>query len=396
MKLKNIPTAIIIALILTACGGGGSSDSTGSAPTATPAAPPSAPTVPVAPPSTTAPVPGPTRPIDPYTNQPTTADAATSLSGMVVSNVTSGAVVTAFAVQSDGKNGIELGKSAPTGADGKFTVLLSSAPSGMVRLVANGGQFTSEADNTTQANTALELVTPYVTTDTNFFVITPVTHIVSQLVAYRAGNGASLAAAYTGGASAVVGFSAPNVLLKDDARAGINILKTIPGSADDTLNTYQDVLTAFEWYGVKYDLPSNVVLRALAAAAEGDFPQAGVDGKGSAINLGNWNGNFFDPSLPRTLGDLTTQKNIDGTDVTIKGVAVHDETRSFISTNLIQYSYRVAACSDDKAKAALFTRYPNSPALFSDPNVATSICAANTKEMMELKNKIALNRRGKH
>lgn len=395
MKFKNITVVTAIALILTACGGGGS---TGATPSAAQAPAPSAPIVPpstpIVPPSTPLPAPATsTHPIDPYTNQPTTAEVANSLSGMVVSNVTTGAIVTAYTLQADGKNGAELGRSAPTGSDGKFSILLSSAPTGMVRLVATDGHFTSEADNTTQINTALELVTPYVTTNTDFFVITPVTHIVSHLVAYRAGSGATLTAAYTSGVGTVLGFASPNVLLKDDARAGINMLKTIPGSASDTLNTYQDLLTAFEWYGVKYDLPSNVVVRVLAAAAESDFPLAGVDGKGNAINVGNWNGNFFDQSIQRSLGEMTTQKNMDGTNITMNGVAVHDEIRSFISTNLIQYTYRVAACADEKAKAALYARYPNSAVFFADPYIAVSFCAASTKELMDLKKKIALNRR---
>lgn len=376
MNKRLIVVAVSFALSACGGGGGGSSPAVSGSGTVVSAAP----TV--------------QNPTDPYTNQPATGTATTSVSGVVMSNLTAGATVTAYAVQPDGSNGETLGTSAITGADGKYTLQLTKTPLGMVRFVATGGTFVSEADGSTQKNTALELVTPYVTTDLNSFVITPLTHIVSHVVSYKAKNGATLASAYTSGVGTIASLSAPN-LLKDDANTGITLLKTVPGSSGDTLNTYQDILTAIEWYGVRYDLPSSVVVRVLASNAENGFPGFGVDGANTPINVGKWVGGVFDQTIPFTLDEVTAWKNPDGTNIlTPSGQIVHDYAKSYIATNLIQYVYRVAACANDAAKPALFTRYPNTTVLFSDP-AFNGVCAYDTKELADLKARIQTNNRSK-
>jgi hypothetical protein len=318
------------------------------------------------------------------------------VSGVVVSNVTAGAVVTAYAVQADGSNGTVIGVSAPTGADGKFSMQLASVSTGMVRLVAKDGSFVSEADGSTQANTSLELVTPYITSDLNFFVVTPATHIVSHLVSYKAKAGSSLASAYTNSVNTLLSISTPNVLLKDDPRAGINMLKAIPGSADDTLNTYQDLLTAIEWFGVRYDLPSRVTVRVLAANAEQGFPLAGVDGANAPINVGKWVHGSFDETLPLTLDELTALRKADGTLLMDpNGNIIHDYAKAYLATNLIQYFYRVKACNDDSAKAGLFLRYPNDAGLFADATLKALVCATDAQEIADLKARITTNNRSK-
>lgn len=397
MKLNKTLLAALVSITLAGCGGGGGGSSAGTPVAANPA--PVIPTSPTNPTTSTNPAPtaaAPTNAADPYTGQPASGSATTMVSGVVVSNVTVGSVVSAYDVKADGSNGALLGTSSATGADGKFVMQFATAPTGMVRFVANGGSFKSEADASTQTNTSTELVAPYVTSDLNFFVITPVTHIVSHLVAYRASSGAALTSAYTAGVNTVLSMTGSNVILKDDSRAGINMLKTVPGSASDSLNTYQDLLTAIEWYGVRYDLPSSVVVKALSANAEKDFPLNGVNGKDVPINVGKWVNGKFDETVAFTFDEVTAQRGADGNVVYApNGSIIHDYAKSYISTDLIQYFYRAAACNDEAAKPALLVRYPGDAGLFADATLKAGVCNANIKALADLRARIATNQRSK-
>lgn len=234
------------------------------------------------------------------------------------------------------------------------------------------------------------------TSELNFFVITPATHIVSHLVAYKAKSGTSLTSAFTSGVNTVLSLTGSNVVLKDDARAGVNMLKTVPGSAGDTLNTYQDLLTAIEWYGVRYDLPSSVVVKVLAANAEGDFPLSGVNGRGTPINVGKWVNGTFDETVAFTFDEVTAQRNPDGSlAYAPNGTIIHDYAKSYIGTDLIQYFYRAAACTDEAAKPALLARYPADANLFADATLKASVCDYDIKQIAALKARIATNARGK-
>lgn len=402
---KNVLAILIASTILTACGGGGGSSAPAASPSS-PAAPanPTSPSNPTTPTNPTTPVTPadpapPTQPVasnanDPYTGKAATGTATTSVSGIVVSDVTVGSIVTAYAIKADGSNGAVLGVSSATGADGKFSMQLTSVASGMVRFVAKGGSFKSEADASTQANTSTELVTPYITSDLNFFVITPATHIVSHLVSYKAKQGSNLEDAYVYGFGQFLTMTSPNVLLKADSRSGINLLKTVPGSADDQLNTYQDLLTSFEWFGVRYDLPSSVVARVFASHAE-KFTLAGVDGAGAPINVGKWVNGVFDETQAVTLDEVTALRNADGTiQKNASGQILHDVPESVVS-GYIQKVYRVKACSDITALPALVQRYSDDAVAFSDPNLKAGICNLIPKELDALKAKIATNYRSK-
>lgn len=392
MKINNGLMAVFVSMTLAACGGGGGggSPSSGTPVGTTPNPTPTVPNNPTPAP----PVVG--NSVDPYTGQAATGTPTTMISGMVVSNVTTGAVVTAYEVKADGSNGTLLGTSSPTGADGKFVIQFANPPASMVRFVAQGGTFKSEADGSTQANESIELVAPFVTSDLNFVVITPATHIVSHLVAFKAKAGVPLANAFTAGVSTVFSLTGANTAFKGDARAGITMLKTIPASTGDTLNTYQDLLTALEWYGVRYDLPSKVVVKVLAANAEKDFPLAGVDGNGTAINVGKWVNGTFDESVAFTFDELTAQRQPDGSlSRAPDGSIIHEYAKSFIGTDLIQYFYRAAACVDENAKPALLVRYPNDAGLFADASLKASVCDYNIKQLADLKARIATNMRGK-
>lgn len=403
LPILTFPVTLLIAsLTLSACGGGGGGTTAVAAPAvampATPTVPasttPTSPTIPTVPATPSAPVI--VNATDPYTGQPASGSSTTMVSGMVVSNVTNGAVVTAYAILADGSNGAVLGISAPTGPDGKFSMQLASVATGMVRFIAQGGAFTSEADGSIQANTSLELVTPYITSELDFFVVTPATHIVSHLVSYKAKSGSSLAAAFTSGVNTLLTLTMQNSLLKSDLRAGINILKAVPGSSDDTLNTYQDLLTAIEWFGVRYDLPSNVVIRILASYAEQGFPVTGIDGTNVAINVGKWTNSKFDETVPFTLDELTAIRNVDGSLILAEnGGILHEYAKSTISTELIQYFYRVKACTDETAKAGLFLRYPDDANIFADATLGALICDTDVKQIAALKARILTNSRSK-
>lgn len=406
MKMTSTIATLIAALTLSACGGGGGgSASTGSpvgttpttpvAPT-TPATPaePVTPAVPVTPVSPVPPVVV-VNPADPYTGQPATGTPTTMVSGVVVSNITVGATVTAYAIKADGSNGDILGVSSPTGADGKFAMQLTSTPTGQVRFVAQNGVFVSEADSTKQANTALELVAPYITSDLNYFVITPATHLVSHVVSYQAKSGNDLSKAYINGVESLLSITGGNTILKGNARAGIDLLKTMPGSADDKLNTYQDLLTGIEWFGVRYDLPSNVVVRVLASHAE-KRTVAGVDGSNAPINVGKWVNGVFDEKQALTLDELMALRNLDGTIIRgADGTILHAQLESYLSTNLIQNFYRVKACADGNALPNLLARYPGDAGIFADASLKAGVCSTDTKEVADLKALIATNNRSK-
>ncbi|SFB27866.1 hypothetical protein SAMN04515620_13436 [Collimonas sp. OK607] len=380
--IKLLATSAIV-LSLSACGGGGggstgSGSSTGS--------------------GTTTPSPVVNQvvnPTDPVTNAPTTSPATNQLSGVVVSAATQGAIVTAYNVRDDGSNGTLLGTSAATDVDGKFSMTLSSAPAGMVRLVATGGSFVSEADATKQPNKALELVTPYVTTDFNFFVITPATHIASQVLASTAAKGGiTLGAAFNASSMAGLGIGRSNTFMSTNQHGGIDYLKVVPGSSDDPLHSYLDLLSGLEWFGVRYDLPSSVVLQAVAQSAQGNYAANAVDAAGNPVQVGKWNNGVFDPTAPMTLDQGMAWKNADGSNQMINGVLVHDQLVPFISLDMIQTFYRVAACASDAAKPDLYKRYPSDSNLFAgDPATVASACTYFAKQISDLKASIKTNNR---
>ncbi|WP_332878012.1 hypothetical protein [Massilia sp. S19_KUP03_FR1] len=410
MKMHSVIATLVAIVALSGCGGGGGGGTSTATPAATTApvtpttpattpttpATPATPTTPTEPVPAPAPVPGAVNPLNPYTGQPASGSATTMVSGMVVSNITVGATVKAYAILPNGSNGGVLGVSSATGADGKFTMQLTSTPTGMVRFVATGGSFISEADGSKQANTATELVTPFVTTDLNFFVITPATHYVSHLVSYNAKAGSDLVTSYINSFGSLMSLATNNKLLVDDAFAGINLLKTVPGSVDDTRSTYQDVLSSFEWFGVRYDLPSSVVIRLFAAHAENNAPPAGVDGSGVPINVGQWVNGIFDETQPLTLDELTARKNSDGTmQRGTDGKLITDIPEGTLQWDLLYYFYYVRACADTSAIPALLLRYTNIGNIPGDPKTNATYCAAQVNSIAALKARIPTNNRSK-
>lgn len=359
--MKNIATANLaklvlatsIAALLTACGGGGGDTPANNTPAA-----PSTPQV--------------QNPTDPYTGKDAGAPTV-SVSGSVYNNATAGATVTAYLVNPDGSNGASLG-TATTDANGNWAMTLSQTTLGMVRFVATGGTFKSEADASTQTNGTLELVAPYVTATLSQFVITPVTNVASGYLTQLAGKqGKTLKDAYTTASSSAMSVVTGNNRIGGVANghAGVDYLSIVPGSAQDTLSAYADGLLAIEYYAIDHDLPSRVANRILAQTFETGFPsQKRADG--SAVNVGKWVLGVFDETTAFTVADMGVGNP--NTDVQA----------------ITQAKNAADACASGD-KAGYYQRYPL-PTGQSDYLDSTA-CTAYTNKIANIKAKTSSNKR---
>ncbi|AQV99467.1 hypothetical protein BJN34_36960 (plasmid) [Cupriavidus necator] len=360
LKLGLSAISLTSLLALAACGGGGDGGSGASGASVTP-------------PST----PQQVNATDPYTGQPAGGTPTTQISGMVVSGPTIGATVTAYLLNPDGTNGATIGQ-AVTDAAGKYAMTLSQPPSGMIRLEAIGGTFVSEADSSAQKNVSLELVAPYVTTALSSFIITPVTHIASQRISYMAAKqGSTLANAYTTASSNALQIVTGNNVIASSNRShgGIDYLSIIPGSAQDTLNTYADALIGIEYFGVKFDLPSHTAVRLLAQSSYSNSP-SNTDSNGVILNVGKWIGSTFDESQPYTYAQMSS------------GVPNVDIASIVMSMNA------ASACANND-HAAYYARYPQPAGQITD-YLDASACAVYTNNMAAIKAKTATNNRRKY
>lgn len=359
-----IPLAILAAGALAACGGGGSdgadSSEVGSTPNGTTSS--STPTVQSA--------------TDPYTNAPAPGLPTQQISGSVVNDRTAGAIVTAYVLNADGTNGNAIG-SAATDLSGTFTMSLTQIPTGMIRLVATGGTFASEADGSTQKNDTLELVAPYVTTTLNTFVMTPLTYYASLRISYLTAQGKTLLQAYATASSVALQLVTGLDVIDSSSRThgGVDYLAITPGSSQDVLNAYADALTALEYYGVKYDLPSHTTLRILIATALAGQDNV-TDQSGQSVNVGQWSNNVFDETIPLTVAAMTG------------GISVQDGV-----TSIVQQMNAVTACSSGD-HSDYYQRFPLASG--QTDYLDASTCAAYTSNMSALTAKIATNNRSKY
>lgn len=358
-NMTNLALAASIGILLAACGGGGGDGGTTSTSSTTPTAP-----------ST----PQQQQPTDPYTGSAAAGTPTNTISGAVVNGPTANASVTAYLLNPDGSNGASLG-TATTDASGNFSMTLSQTPTAMIRLIATGGTFKSEADDSTQVNKSLELVAPYVTTSLSNFVITPISHFASQRLSYLAAKqGKALATAYTAASSdAMQAVTGNNVIASGNrAHNGIDYLSIMPGSAQDTLNTYADALTAIEYYAVKYDLPSHTATRLLVESYITAVPQSiGVDGQ--PINVGKWVGNTFDEAQLFTLTQMSGS-----------GLPNLDMMLLVQSMNAVQ-----ACVSGDHAGYYLRFPLPQGQSDYLD----SATCANYSNRLTDIKAKQATNKR---
>ncbi|MCK4118386.1 hypothetical protein ACI2UK_13785 [Ralstonia nicotianae] len=358
-KLSSLTFSLTTAFAMAACGGGGDANSTTASSTGSTGT------------TSAAQV-----PLDPYTGAQATGTPTASVSGSVVNGPTAGATVTAYMVNANGSNGTPLG-STTTDASGAFSMTLDQPPTGMVRFVATGGAFTSEADNSQQKNVALQLVAPYVTTSLSNFVITPVTHLASTQLTYLASTGGkSLTAAYTAASSAALQLLTGNNVIASANRShgGVDFLGIAPGSAQDTLNTYADALTAIEYYAVQHDLPSHVAVRVLYQSSVTGVPQQ-VGADGQAINVGAWVGSTFDESQPVTVAQMSNAQ------------PANDVLAIVLAMNAIQ------ACTSGN-HSGFYQRYPLSAG--QADYLDSTGCAAYAANMNAVKTKITTNNRNKY
>jgi hypothetical protein len=210
-------------------------------------------------------------------------------------------------------------------------------------------------------------------------VITTVTHIASHVFTFKAGQGMTLATSYTTGIGTALQLAGEDTPLRGTTDLGVNILKTVPGSSDDLLNTYQDLLTAIEWFGVQYDLPSTTSVRVISSNAEADYPIPSlVDGSNNQINIGAWaNATFNDGASGLTLTQMMNSLSV----------------ASEIQYPLLSNFYEYAACQNADAIPAYLARFPSQTTIFTaDP----TRCADLGNDIATLRAKIRTNNRTKY
>lgn len=312
-------TRILVSLagivMLAACGGGGGSaadpGTTSGASAPGSASAPSGASSPTSTPSTPTPT-----PTNPYTGADAPGASTTTVTGEVLnSGATVGATVNAYLVNANGTNGALIG-TATTATGGTFSMTLTQAPwatASYVRFVATGGTYTSTADFTTQQNNSIELLTPYVSTAFNNFVITPLTNVASQRTTYATSQGTALPSAYTLGATMVLSLigGSDAILAGDTGSPGVDYLALVPGTASDTLGTYADSLNEIEAWGVGYNVPSSVAEYALSESMLTGSSSTTAPG-GAAINIGQWSGSTFNTSATYTLATLESNTSVPG------------------------------------------------------------------------------------
>lgn len=360
MKKSLHVFALSASAFITACGGGGSGQGVSSSPSA---------------PVVVAPPPAATTITNPLTGAAAPGAPTTSISAMGVP----GAVVTAYMVNPDGSSGAVLGTAnAAAGVGGEFTMTLSSTPTGWVRLVARGGKYNRQTDNTFHPVESLELVTPFLTTSFNFLKISPVSDVAARIMTYKAKTGSTLVEAFKFGMVRTLQLDVANVTLQDDTAVYLNVLKgSIQGDRyyDARSLDMAELLSGIERFGVMYDLPQAQVWRAIAAAGEDSYPLATVDGAGAAINVGAWVNGTFDTNVVMSLKTLMNAKTLDEIKVTDgAGARVAPRVSEMVSRYIIQDALADNACTTGFT-GAFMSRYPFF-ALDANGKIPAAICLA--------------------
>jgi hypothetical protein len=174
------------------------------------------------------------------TTPPPASGSGLSVDGSIYAGTASGATVTAYALNADGTLGASLG-SATSGADGSYSVALSSVPTGPLVLVASGGTYTAESDGASITLGDLRAVVAAVgSTGTSGVVITPLSDMVTARVEALAAAGGAIDAALASASDLVkstYGFTGPIaslVPLFDKASIGSDgyLLGLVLGSLD--------------------------------------------------------------------------------------------------------------------------------------------------------------------
>ena len=128
-----------------------------------------------------------------------------TVSGTVVKGPVSGSTVTAYPLNADGTLGTAIG-TATTAADGKYTLTLTTTPSGAFVLVASGGTYVSESDGTTVTKTSdLLAIVPSASAGTTSIVISPLSDMMVARVRAMVAGGTPLATALAAAEALVTG-----------------------------------------------------------------------------------------------------------------------------------------------------------------------------------------------
>ncbi len=376
MKPVHQQLAFTLAVLLAGCGGGSDTKSTTPVGNTQPVAstPPPAPST--------------------VTNPLTGTAAPGSPTNLVRGTALAGSMVTAYSVQPDGTSGPALGPASTADSNGYFTLTLTQAPLGMVRLVATRGATVRKADNTAQPFDKLELVTPVVTTAINQFHITPLTDIAANAMTHQAKSGATLVNAFIGGMQNMLLLDSANLVFINDKSVYLNVLR---GSIKSDSMYYgaqsesgQELLTGLEYLGVLLDLPAKEVVRAVGQAAQGNYAAGDVDGSGRPINVGTWVNGKFDPSALislKTLRDAKTpsQLLVTGAD----GRRVAPNLQSYVSKYMVMDMLLDSACNGG-GTSYLLSRYPFYQ-LTSQATVSPAECTAVAARLNDLSNRVATN-----
>lgn len=111
---------------------------------------------------------------------PSSTTSDVTLRGTVYAGNTSGATVTVYALDAQGQiTGDALG-SVTTQNDGSYTITLKAVPAGPVLLVSSGGQYTSEADGSTQPGIGMKVLVPTTQTGTTIAQLNPLTSSIAE------------------------------------------------------------------------------------------------------------------------------------------------------------------------------------------------------------------------
>jgi hypothetical protein len=376
MKPVNSSLALTLIALLAGCGGGTS------APTNSP--------VNNVPPVSSAPAPTPSTVINPLTGTAAPGNPTNIVRGRALP----GSTVTAYGLQPDGTSGPALGPTVTTDTNGSFTLTLNQVPLAMVRLVALGGSTVRKADNTPQTFDKLELITPFVTTVENQFQITPLTDIAATAMSSLAKHGATLSDAFVGGMQNMLSLDEANLVLIADKSVYLNVLRG-PIKSDSSYYGAQsedgaELMTALEYFGVMFDLPTKDVVRVVGMAAQGNYAVGDVDGNGNAIGAGAWVNGKFDPTVAVTLKQLRELKTPDSEKASsASGLKVLPRLNTYISKYMVMDFVMDSACHGG-GTSYLLSRYPFYQ-LNAQNAVSPADCSAVTARLQELNSRLATN-----
>ncbi len=130
------------------------------------------------------------------------------VSGTAKKGAINGATVTVYNINADGTDGSSIG-TGTTDSNGKFSIFVTSAPSGPIRVVVSGGSYTSEWDGkTVTSDSSISLVFDSAGNGASGLSVTAATTFVDSLMSgmLASGKASSVASAHDAAESVIDGF----------------------------------------------------------------------------------------------------------------------------------------------------------------------------------------------